>query len=230
MKSFFLNRTFLLHLFAAAALTSIFPAGTDLSKIYYEEGFSYLLQGNSAKAKEFLEKAVTEGGQYADPARLELVRILSRSGNSQGLREMLGQFQDQNLVSAAWKEAILGLGDGGNSDASLELALEMPLRFPVSPEADDVLFFSAELLFSRGQYAASLDRLQMILTGYADKDCADDAYYLMSQIFLHPGPYFSPQRARGAVLAFHKNLDKPFFKNSLWKEEMDRLYLNERAF
>ncbi len=225
MKKLAIIIIIIVGVFAGVSTPVLGIAGSaDQSKIYYEMGFSFSLQNNPVKAKEYFEKAVGEQGQFSEPARLELFRMTAGTAETlEKVRQQLGQFQDNSIIPLAWKTAMGSLYDAGKKDWALELALEMPYRYPQSKEADDAKLLAAEIFFEKKAFSAALEQLQQLLDAYPSEDSADDAYYFMARIYASPGEYHSPLRARGALSAFLKLESNPNFADSIWKEDVRRL-------
>lgn len=206
--------------------------GADDSRIFFEVAFSYLLQGRDQLARRNFERALAAGGDYADLNRIALVRLLGREKRAPGtsrlpeVRALLGQVQQRDLIGTAWFAAMEALYDYGERDAALELALEMPRRFPDSDRADEALLLAARILMERQRRAAALDQLFYLLDRHGDSDQLDEAHFLMAKIYLDPGVYYSPVRARAALEPFVRpaGAQKELFTASLWRERALQLF------
>ncbi len=201
------------------------------SRLYFEIAFAYLLQGRDDLARRNFEKALAAGGDYSDLNRIALVRLIAREKRNPGasrlteVQAILKEVQGQDLIGTAWMAAIEALYDYGERDAALELALEMPRRFPAAREADAAVLFSARLLFERQRRAAALDQLFYFLSRHKDSDLLDEAHFLLASIYLDPGLYYSPSRARAALAPFlNPGAGQDVFAASLWRESAIRLY------
>jgi len=203
----------------------------DESKMFHELGFSYLLQGNRAKARELFQKAAAAKGQYADISRLQLIRLLALEKRKAGesrlpqVRAALKKIEDDSWLKQAWYAAMRSLYDYGEKEGALELALEMPQRFPESKMADAAALLAAEIMYERRHLSAALDQLLGIVNKHpkGDGEYTDDAYYLLALVFNTPGEYYSPRKAYGALLAFRRFKDRRAFKRSIRLEEARRL-------
>lgn len=204
----------------------------DESHVYFEMGFSYWLQGRTPLARRNFERALEAGGEHADRNRIALVRLIGREKRPAGagrlaeVRAILGAIQQPDLVGTAWLAAMEALYDYGERDAALELSLEMPRRFPTSPEADEAVLFAARILFERQRRAAALDQLFFLIRDYPQSDHLDEAHYLLARVFLEPGIYYSPVRARTALEPFVAEMGdvREIFQNSLWRGSALRLF------
>ena len=202
----------------------------DESKMYYELGFSYLMQGDKVRARRLLERAAAAKGQLGDLARLQLIRLLAVEKRKKGesrlpqVRAMLDQMRDPVNRGEAWYAAIQSLYDYGETDASLELALEVPQRFAANRALSSrAAFLAAQILTERRQYAAALEQLFAVVdlkpkafrAELAESDSRiDDAYYLLARIYLSRGEYYSPRKAYRAIIPFKTHARSPAFQIS----------------
>lgn len=198
----------------------------DAARVAYELGFAYLLANEPQRARSYLEEAAATGGPFADLARLELVRLIALDVAISGaateagagtadqtnaavpdadviaeIRGVLLAFEDRTRVDEAWYAGVQSLETAGRYAAAIELALELPLRYPNGPRADDALFVAARLRKAEGQKLAALDPLYRIVESYATGDLRESAYLLIAHIYSEPGPLFSPARACAALRA-----------------------------
>ena len=185
--------------------------GEDLpgepARIAYEMGFAYLLAHDTERARRYLETAVGAGGVYGDLARIELVRLLATNRADPNtaaavlpsIRQVLLGFEDRTRIPRAWYAAVQALEDAGRYEPSLEMAMELALRYPESIEADDALFAAARLHHANGNEAAALENLFRILKEYSQGDRVPVAYLMIARIYSTPGEYYSPGRACAAL-------------------------------
>ncbi|MEQ9363033.1 MAG: hypothetical protein RIF32_02250 [Leptospirales bacterium] len=188
----------------------------DPARVAYEMGFSYLLAKDSARARAYLEEAVAAGGSYGDQARVELVRLLAyetaaeatnAGDGGQGeaavlapIRQALLGFEDRTRIPRAWFAAVQALEEAGQYAPSIKLAMELALRYPTSPEADDALLTAARLHDANGHSAAALESLFRILKDHSSGDRVPTAAYMIARIYSRPGEYYSPGRACAALV------------------------------
>ncbi len=186
----------------------------------YELGFAYLLANEPLRARGYLEEAAATGGPFADLARLELVRLIATGAGAAGvdtdadaantvddaaviaeIRGVLLAFEDRTRIDEAWYAGVQSLETAGRYAAAIELALELPLRYPNGPRADDALYAAARLRKAEGQKLAALEPLYRIVESYASGELREPAYLLIAHIYSEPGPLFSPARACAALRA-----------------------------
>ncbi len=148
------------------------------NRLSYELGINALRIGDVSMAKKHFQQALSgRDSNYADQARLELVRLMANTrvainkaskieggdqgdGNIQGgkeakqenslerIRQMLASFRTQEIIPAAWITAVNGLERSGHQQEALELAQELYLSFPEKGDyAVEALFICARLLY-----------------------------------------------------------------------------------
>lgn len=183
----------------------------DAARVAYEMGFAYLLAEDVDRARSYLEEAIAAGGPYADLARTELVRLLAYADQPApgaqvdeaamlaSIRQTLLGFEDRTRIPQAWFAAVQALDEAGRYAPSLELAMELALRYPESPWADDALLTAARLHAANGHHAAALESLFRILKEHATGDRSPAAAYMLARIYSSPGEYYSPGRACAAL-------------------------------
>lgn len=192
----------------------------------YEKGIAYLMSDEDDRAIPFFEKAVQEGGEFADAARLHLIRLrLSKDAQAESIRTLLNEIQDPRMMGGAYLAAVQGYSDRGKFDEAVEFGLEFVANFSQNPYCDDALFMVSWIQYKKGRTFASIRTLKRVLEEYPGGDMTDDARYLLAKIYLEPGEYYHPTLARSIMMEYQENLDKKEYKNSIWKDEIQKLIM-----
>ncbi|MDH5656159.1 MAG: hypothetical protein OEZ34_09640 [Spirochaetia bacterium] len=199
----------------------------DQGRVNYEIGMSYLLRGDRGKAKPFFEKARMSGGESADLASLELVRIMGKDSDASELRQIITAVENQDFAPKMWMAAIESLIEHQKYDFALELSIEMSILYPDSPLTDDILYMSGEVFYRKRAIPSAIEKLYQVLQNYKDSDHADDACFLLSKIYGEGGYYYSATMEYYMLKYFMNHLHIPAFKNSIWRE-MVKMKLEER--
>lgn len=162
-------------------------------QIAFETGMSYVVQRNYPEGFASFQKAASQSGNYADAARIEMIRLLPfvrKTGESEILGEMLSirsSVQDEKQKAVAHFASVLSLHNSNFRKSAFEQGLDYSIRFADDDFADDALYIAAMSLKESEEYEASLALLYRLLTLYATSDSVDDAHYLLAQLDLRMG-------------------------------------------
>lgn len=180
MKRFF----FLLILVPALA----FAEKEDQSKLSYEAGMTYAMAGEGSRARAAFEKASQIQGDFADLARLELLRILARDGKTElpALVTLLGAIKDQALSERAHLHLAGSLLEARRPLDAVDVTLLLSGKFPESELADNALLLSAKIFFQLGRYEAARADAATIVTKYSKSDSVDGARQILARLSLTP--------------------------------------------
>lgn len=200
-------------------------AGGDLpgdpARVNYEMGFAYLLREDRVRARNYLELAANAQGAFADLARLELVRLISAEDAPPATalaaaRATLLRLEDKTGMPRNWLAAAQAFSDAGRRAEALELALELPLRFPESSEAARALALAARIHLVEERVDAALECYLRLLQQYSGGAGADEAALFAARIMLAPGPRHNPHQACRFLQVFHP---EGIFASSDWARE-----------
>ena len=161
----------------------------------YQMGVHALRRADYQKARQYFQESITEGGQFSDNARLELVQLMAAKqikGNGlEAIRKVLNSFKDEEIAAEAWITASQTLAQNLRSEEALELAQELYLRFPASDYADEALLLSAHILYyEHNSPASALERLYTCLKLYPQMNIKLNLYALLAEIYLSPESSF----------------------------------------
>lgn len=193
----------------------------DPARVNYEMGFAYLLRHDRARARNYLELAANSQGAFADLARLELVRLISAedappAAALAAARATLLRLEDKTGLPQNWLAAAQAFSDAGRRAEALELALELPLRFPESPEAARALALAARIHLLEERADAAIECYLRILQQYSAVPGADEAALFVARVMLAPGPRHNAHQACRFLRVFHAD---GIFAASDWARE-----------
>ncbi len=200
-------------------------AGGDLpgdpARVNYEMGFAYLLRRDRARARNYLELAANSQGAFADLARLELVRLISADDAPPAealaaARATLLRLEDKTTLPVHWLASAQAFSDAGRRAEALELALELPLRFPESAEAARALALAARMHLLEERSDAAIECYLRLLQEYDTRPGADEAALFLARILLAPGPRHNAHQACRFLRVFHTDA---IFAESDWAAE-----------
>lgn len=198
----------------------------DESLISYEQAMTYLLTDDYESAKTYLEKSSSQKGEYSDLAVLELARLEGRLTGIERLRQIVEGISKKELTVRAWMYGIEGLEEGGKWKDAVDLSEEISLKFPESEIADEIILKGAVILIKKGKTTVALHRLYKILEKYPASRSADDACFLISDIYRKSGEHYSPGMETAMLKSFISQINTEHYRNSLWRREVeDRLIM-----
>jgi hypothetical protein len=171
----------------------------DQSKLSYDSGMIYAVAGEAARARAAFEKASQIQGDYADLARLELLRIQAKDGKTQlsVLLTLLSSIKDQQLSERAHMHLSGSLLESRRPLDALDVALLFSGKFPESELADNAVLLSAKILFELGKNEAARVQAVTILTKYPKSDSVDAARQILARLSLTPDENYNPALACG---------------------------------
>jgi len=130
----------------------------------------YLGQFSWAKAQLDVLKASTSKLTANDA--MELALFIGDHADQDSTEEALGMFAQADLLFFRHED-----------QEALALLDTLSHRFPWHALGDDILMRKARIDERRGAYAAAVTHLEKITTSYAGEPLADDAYFLLAEIW-----------------------------------------------
>lgn len=190
-------RLFLCALFACSLTAGLSAEKEDQSKLSYEAGVAYALAGEGARARAQFEKAAQVQGDFADLARIELLRISARDGKTAlpALLQTLGMIKDQTLLERAHLHLAGSLVEARRFFDAIDVALLFAGKFPESDLADDALLLSSRVFLRLGRSEASRMQAAAIVSRYSKSDSVDAAREILARLSLMPDESYNPVRA-----------------------------------
>lgn len=160
----------------------------DQSKLSYEAGMTYAIAGEPLRARAAFEKASQIQGDFADLARLELLRIQARDGKTDlaALLTLLGAIKDQSLLERGHLHLAGSLFESRRLLDAVDVSLLLSGKFPESDLADNAALLSAKIFFQLGRYEAARAEAATIVTKYAKSDSVDGARQILARLSLTP--------------------------------------------
>lgn len=169
----------------------------DQSKLSYEAGMTYAVAGEPVRARAAFEKASQIQGDYADLARLELLRIQARDGKTQlpALLTLLGGIKDQTLAEQAHLHLAGSLLESRRPLDAVDVVLLFSGKFPESELADNAVLLSAKIFFDLGKMEAARTQAALVISRYGKSDSVDGARQILARLALTPDENYNPPAA-----------------------------------
>ncbi len=200
--------------------------GEDRSRVEYDLGMNLSMEGKVQEAMAHYRLALQGEGDMADSSRIQLVRNLARTGAPlPEVRALLQAIEDPVIQGRAYLNAVAEYAGSSHLEPGVELAIEYARQNADSAFADDALFLAALMEFRMKHYRVSRSILMEIVQLGDRSDMIDDAYYFLACIYFVPGDTYNPSMALAILHKFQRNLDKPWFRDSLWRESVVRLLM-----
>lgn len=191
----------------------------------YETGLYHLLSGEVEKALEEFRKAAMGRGEKSDLARIQIIGIqASRGKDVSEIEKEIQSIKDPVLSGAGRVRAVREYRGNGHEDLALQIAMNYLSIADPSEKLERIHFELALIRTRRKHYSTAISHLFSILED-PDSTMKKDALHLLATIYLTPGPYYHPERAKAAIQQFEVLSEKREVEESksVWYESVREL-------
>lgn len=177
--------------------TSLQAEKEDESKLAYDSGMLQTAAGQLDLARANFEKAAGISGDYADLARIQLLRIRARDGKTTlgALQTLYSQIKDQSLSEQAALSLAGALRESRRYNDAIAVTMQLAAKYPESSLTDDGILMSAQIYFEQGKHDAARIQAEQLVSKYRTSDSVDGARLILARLYLVPDENYNPALA-----------------------------------
>jgi hypothetical protein len=169
-----------------------------------------------------LNTASSSSNSRANLAKFDQIRLFALERKINEAKAVIDTLEDTDSKWKGYYELAIGLENSAKKNKKLiEEAIPFHLLIiteaskenPILPKS---LWALSHIHFSIGEPTQSLDHLSNIILNHKNSEYIDDAVYLSARIYEENPKVRNLERAKKYYTMFIQNLDKSYFKNSIY--------------